>query len=92
MKTISLLGSTGFIGTSTLKIVSALSDCYNVVAMTGGKNVGLLSEQVKTFKPEVVSVVDQAAAEKVVEQAPAGADGQCPGHRPESRQGVSANP
>ena len=56
MKTISILGSTGSIGVNTLDVVRQNRDHFNVAAMVAGSNVELFAEQVKEFKPSLVSV------------------------------------
>ncbi len=56
MKSISILGSTGSVGVTTLDVVSRFPDRFRVVAMAAGKNLDLLVEQIKRFKPELVSV------------------------------------
>jgi 1-deoxy-D-xylulose-5-phosphate reductoisomerase len=56
MKAISILGSTGSVGVTTLDVVSRFPDRFRVVAMAAGKNLDLLAEQIKRFKPELVSV------------------------------------
>ncbi len=63
MKNITILGSTGSIGVSTLEIVSAHPDRFRVVAMTAGKNLELFSRQIKEFVPRiaVVASVDDVA-------------------------------
>ena len=65
MKKISILGSTGFIGTNTLKIIAAFPERYKVVGLAAGSNVATLSEQIKMYKPDVVSVTSPALAEKL---------------------------
>jgi len=64
MKEISILGSTGSIGTQTLEVINNLKD-WRVKALTAYQNIDLLFEQVKDFKPEFVVVVDQEAAAKL---------------------------
>lgn len=63
MKKISLLGSTGSIGTQCLDIIRENKEEYKVVALTCGANINLLSEQISEFKPElaVVSKEDDAS-------------------------------
>lgn len=61
MKNISLLGSTGSIGTQTLDIVRANSD-LSVKALSAGSNVSKLEKQIREFKPEIVAVFDEKAA------------------------------
>ena len=61
MKGISVLGSTGSIGRNTLQIVDHLKD-LRVVALAAGRNVELLAEQCRRYRPELVSVLDADAA------------------------------
>lgn len=58
MKSISILGSTGSIGTQTLDIVSQHPDKFRVVGLATGSNLMLLAQQVKQFKPEIVAIKD----------------------------------
>ena len=63
LKNISVLGSTGSIGTQTLDVVRKNND-INVVALSAGNNVELLEQQVREFKPSFVSMAnDKALAE-----------------------------
>ena len=59
MKAISVLGSTGSIGTQTLEIAKESPEQFKVVALTAGKNLDLLVEQIKQHQPEVVAIVQQ---------------------------------
>ena len=59
MKNISILGSTGSIGVSTLEIVTAHPDRFRVVALTAGKNLQLLARQIKYFKPRIAAVASE---------------------------------
>lgn len=63
MKKLSILGSTGSIGVSTLEVVAAHRDKFEVVALTGGTNLALLSRQIKEFSPRVASVISEESAE-----------------------------
>ncbi|MBI5894383.1 MAG: 1-deoxy-D-xylulose-5-phosphate reductoisomerase [Deltaproteobacteria bacterium] len=65
MKTLSILGSTGSIGRSTLDIVRQHPDKFKVAAISAARNVDLLKKQIDEFKPQVVSVIDRTAAEKL---------------------------
>ncbi len=49
---ISILGSTGSIGTQALEVIEKLSDKFEIVALTGGSNSKLLNEQIRKFKPK----------------------------------------
>ena len=62
MRKISILGSTGSIGTQTLEVVEVLED-INVMAITGNSNINLLEEQARKFQPELVAVMDKKNAE-----------------------------
>ena len=62
MKNLTILGSTGSIGVSTLQIVEAFPDDYRIVALTAGNNVALLAEQVIKFRPRLVAVVSEQGA------------------------------
>lgn len=63
MKNITILGSTGSIGTQTLEVVRAQKD-IKVVALSAKSNIKLLEEQIKEFQPEIVAVWDiEKAAE-----------------------------
>ena len=61
MKTISILGSTGSIGTQTLSVVKEHGD-LRVAALSCGRNVELLEKQIREYRPRLVSVADEAAA------------------------------
>ncbi|MEW6675171.1 MAG: 1-deoxy-D-xylulose-5-phosphate reductoisomerase [Nitrospirota bacterium] len=65
MKRITILGSTGSIGRSTLDVISRHSDQFKVVALAAGSNIGLLEKQIKTFAPEIVAVADEVAAREL---------------------------
>jgi 1-deoxy-D-xylulose-5-phosphate reductoisomerase len=59
LKNISILGSTGSIGTQTLEVIEANPSLYNVVALTAQKNARLLVEQALKYKPVMVVICDQ---------------------------------
>ncbi|MFT5442767.1 MAG: 1-deoxy-D-xylulose-5-phosphate reductoisomerase [Myxococcota bacterium] len=65
MKRLSILGSTGSVGTQTLAVVEQHPDAFSVEALAAGTNVELLAEQVKRFRPECVSVGSQAGADEL---------------------------
>ena len=65
MKAISILGSTGSVGVTTLDVVGRFSDRFRVVAMAAGSNLDLLIEQVKRFHPELVSVAKPELAHEL---------------------------
>lgn len=49
---ISILGSTGSIGRQALEVIEKLSDKFEIIALTGGRNTELLNEQIKKFSPK----------------------------------------
>ena len=73
MKRLAILGSTGSIGVSTLEIVAEHPGRFQVAALTAGRNLALLEEQIARFSPVMVAVPDQENA-RLLEQR-IGADG-----------------
>ncbi|MCR5356330.1 MAG: 1-deoxy-D-xylulose-5-phosphate reductoisomerase [Lachnospiraceae bacterium] len=67
MKVISVLGSTGSIGTQTMDIVRANPGSLKVAALAAGSNIKLLEEQIREFKPALAAVYDEAAAASLKE-------------------------
>ncbi len=65
MKGLSILGSTGSIGTNVLRVVDAFPGRFEVVGLAAGGNVEVLAEQVARHRPKVVSVADPAALERL---------------------------
>ncbi|KAL8042022.1 hypothetical protein ABFX02_09G022900 [Erythranthe guttata] len=66
-KPISIIGSTGSIGTQTLGIVAENPDKFNVIALAAGSNVTLLADQVKRFKPKLVSIRNESLVDELRE-------------------------
>ncbi|MBQ9699633.1 MAG: 1-deoxy-D-xylulose-5-phosphate reductoisomerase [Lachnospiraceae bacterium] len=64
MKSISILGSTGSIGTQTLDIVSKNND-LKVVALAAYGNITLLEKQIREFMPEIACVYDESKASEL---------------------------
>jgi 1-deoxy-D-xylulose-5-phosphate reductoisomerase len=62
MKKISVLGSTGSIGTQTLEVVRQNKDELDVFALSAGTNVDLIEKQVREFMPKVAAMGDEKAA------------------------------
>ena len=56
MKHLSILGSTGSIGVSTLEIVAAHPDRFRIIAMTAGRNLELFARQIRQFSPRIAAV------------------------------------
>src|SRR5437762_8892159 len=65
MKNVVLLGSTGSIGTSTIKVAEDLPQHIRLVGLGAGNNVDLLQEQAEKFKPEAISIIDPTKADKL---------------------------
>jgi 1-deoxy-D-xylulose-5-phosphate reductoisomerase len=61
MKGLSILGSTGSVGTNVLRVVEAFADRFRVVGLAAGANAERLAEQVARHRPRVVSVATPAA-------------------------------
>lgn len=62
MNAIAVLGSTGTIGANTLDIVDRYPERYRVVTLAAGRNIEKLREQIRKYRPKLVSVTDSAAA------------------------------
>ncbi|HZQ46421.1 MAG TPA: 1-deoxy-D-xylulose-5-phosphate reductoisomerase [Verrucomicrobiae bacterium] len=58
MKRVVILGSTGSIGTSTIKVVEDLPDRFQVIGLAAGNNVGRLMDQARKHQPKAVSISD----------------------------------
>jgi 1-deoxy-D-xylulose-5-phosphate reductoisomerase len=70
MKKISILGSTGSIGTQTLNVIANDLESYTVEGLSAGSNITLLLEQIKQFHPRKVSVATKALAEELKSYIP----------------------
>jgi 1-deoxy-D-xylulose-5-phosphate reductoisomerase len=71
MKKISILGSTGSIGRSTLEVVRNLGrEKVQIVAMAAHSNIDLLEQQVKEFSPELIAVFDEGKALELQKRLP----------------------
>jgi 1-deoxy-D-xylulose-5-phosphate reductoisomerase len=62
LKRLAILGSTGSIGQSTLSIVESYPDSYTVAALAAGRNVDAAFEQVKRWRPRLVSLATEELA------------------------------
>ena len=65
MKRVVLLGSTGSIGTSTIKVVEDLPDRLRLVGLAAGNNTELLLEQTRKHQPEAISIADPLKAKEL---------------------------
>ena len=70
MKNLSILGSTGSIGRSTLQIVEQFPDRFNVSVLAAHSNVELLAEQIQRFQPELAVVFDRQRAGQLKDRLP----------------------
>ena len=70
MKKITILGSTGSIGTQTLDVVRKNKDKFEVVAISANRSVDLLLEQILEFKPKYVAVYNEESAKKLKNMIP----------------------
>lgn len=62
-KKITILGSTGSIGTQALEVIEKLDDKFSVTALSAGDNIELLSIQIEKFSPEAVCVKSEKSCE-----------------------------
>ena len=69
MKSVTILGSTGSIGTQTLDVIRHNPDRFKVVGLSaGGGNVELLAGQIREFLPPVVAIADEDSAAAITEK------------------------
>ncbi len=59
MKAITLLGSTGSIGTQTLEIVAQYPDQFRIVGLATGRNIKRLAQQIRQFRPQIAAICDE---------------------------------
>src|SRR5689334_1616571 len=74
MRSLSILGSTGSIGRSSLDVVEALPDRFRVVALAAGRSLERLAEQVARFRPRLVSIDSHEDVSRLERLLPAGLD------------------
>jgi len=67
MKTLTILGSTGSIGTNTLDVVRHSRHLYEVYALAAGRNAEVLASQILEFRPKVAVAGSSAGVERVIE-------------------------
>src|SRR6266581_4228496 len=65
MKNVVLLGSTGSIGTSTVKVAEDLPDRIRLLGLAAGNNLELLLEQSRKHRPEAIFITDPAKAQEL---------------------------
>jgi 1-deoxy-D-xylulose-5-phosphate reductoisomerase len=93
MKRISILGSTGSIGRSTLSVVESYPERFRVIALAAGRNVDVAFEQAQRWKPRLVSVAAEADAESLrARLKPAGLDAIEVVHGPAGTVSVATHP
>lgn len=74
MRTVSVVGSTGSIGTQTLDVVRAEPDRYRVRCLGAHRSVDALIAQAKEFRPEIVALADETDAARLIAELPEGTD------------------
>ena len=70
MKKISIFGSTGSIGTTTLRIVDENPDLFKAVTLVAGNNIERLIEQIKKFNPKHVYITAEENAQRIKKEFP----------------------
>ncbi|HEX4350925.1 MAG TPA: 1-deoxy-D-xylulose-5-phosphate reductoisomerase [Verrucomicrobiae bacterium] len=77
MKNVVLLGSTGSIGTSTVKVAEDLPDQIRLIGLAAGNNVELLLDQTRRHRPAVISISDPAKAKELRDTVGTGCEVHC---------------
>jgi 1-deoxy-D-xylulose-5-phosphate reductoisomerase len=65
LKNICLLGSTGYIGVNSLKVIRGNPDRYRIIALGAGRNIDLLAEQIREFRPSFAAVFNSDLAKEL---------------------------
>jgi 1-deoxy-D-xylulose-5-phosphate reductoisomerase len=65
MKVISVLGSTGSIGTNTLRVTSSFPNAFRVAGLAGGRNITLLADQIEVIRPQIASAMDEDSSREL---------------------------
>lgn len=60
VKTVTILGATGSVGTQTIDLLGESPERFRVHALVGGRNAALLAEQARALRPELVVIADEA--------------------------------
>ncbi len=71
-RSISILGATGSIGTSALRVIKKHPELFNVIALAGGRNAKLLAEICTQFQPAYVGVLDDQVKQDFISHLPSG--------------------
>ena len=74
MRTVSLVGSTGSIGTQAIDVVLAQPESYRVIAIGAARSVDLLAEQARLLRPEKVALAEPSRAADLQDRLPAGTE------------------
>ncbi len=74
MKTVSLVGSTGSIGTQAVDVICCQPDDYRVVAIGAARSIDVLVAQAARLRPDVVAVADRTLAAELKGRVPAGTE------------------
>ncbi len=69
-KKIAILGSTGSIGTQALEVIDKIKDDFEVIALSAGNNINLISKQIEKYRPQLVSVKTREDAENLQKKYP----------------------
>jgi 1-deoxy-D-xylulose-5-phosphate reductoisomerase len=77
VKKVAILGSTGSVGVQALDVVSRFPDRFEVVGLAAGRNAARLADQVRRFRPKVISIADEGAAHQLEQLVPAGTEVLC---------------
>ncbi|CAH1197788.1 1-deoxy-D-xylulose 5-phosphate reductoisomerase [Paenibacillus plantiphilus] len=72
MKKLTILGSTGSIGTQTLDVVANDPQAYEIHGLAAGSNIKLLIEQAKQFRPKAVCVAEKSLIDDIKPHLPIG--------------------
>ena len=67
---VSILGSTGSVGETALRVIRHMPEAFHVVGLAAGRRTKKLAEQIREFSPRLVSVTERQDAEEIREAFP----------------------
>ena len=67
MKKLAILGSTGNVGTQILEVVDKNPGKFRIIALSANKNITLLKQQIKKYRPQFIGVADEKKRKRIRE-------------------------
>jgi len=72
--TVSLIGSTGSIGTQAIEVIESCPERFTVAALGAQRSIEALADQARRFRPQVVAIGDESLASELARLLPSGVE------------------